>query len=217
MMTVDNLGLFIASGVLLNLSPGPDVLYIVSQSLRSGVKAGLAAVMGITAGCCVHMAAAAFGVGLLLATSTLAFNALKWVGAAYLVYMGVQLLWSRATDPAHEALQPPVQVEVVDIKKIFLKGFVTNLLNPKVALFFLAFVPQFIPVHAAEPTLTFILLGCLFNLNGLLVGIAWAWAAAGLAQRASRVQKSLQKLDRIAGLMFVGFGVKLALADAAVR
>ncbi|MFY7858102.1 MAG: LysE family translocator [Limnohabitans sp.] len=217
MMTVDNLGLFIASGVLLNLSPGPDVLYIVSQSLRSGVKAGLAAVMGITAGCCVHMAAAAFGVGLLLATSTLAFNALKWVGAAYLVYMGVQLLWSRATDPAHEALQPPVQVEVVDLKKIFFKGFVTNLLNPKVALFFLAFVPQFIPVHAAEPTLTFILLGCLFNLNGLLVGMAWAWAAAGLAQRASRVQKSLQKLDRIAGLMFVGFGVKLALADAAVR
>lgn len=217
MMTVDNLGLFIASGVLLNLSPGPDVLYIVSQSLRSGVKAGLAAVMGITAGCCVHMAAAAFGVGLLLATSTLAFNALKWVGAAYLVYMGVQLLWSRATDPAHEALQPPVQVEVVDLKKIFFKGFVTNLLNPKVALFFLAFVPQFIPVHAAEPTLTFILLGCMFNLNGLLVGMAWAWAAAGLAQRASRVQKSLQKLDRIAGLMFVGFGVKLALADAAVR
>lgn len=217
MMTVDNLGLFIASGVLLNLSPGPDVLYIVSQSLRSGVKAGLAAVMGITAGCCVHMAAAAFGVGLLLATSTLAFNALKWVGAAYLVYMGVQLLWSRATDPAHEALQPPVQVEVVDLKKIFFKGFVTNLLNPKVALFFLAFVPQFIPVHAAEPTLTFILLGCLFNLNGLLVGMAWAWAAAGLAQRASRVQKSLQKLDRIAGLMFVGFGVKLVLADAAVR
>ena len=217
MMTVDNLGLFIASGVLLNLSPGPDVLYIVSQSLRSGVKAGLAAVMGITAGCCVHMAAAAFGVGLLLATSTLAFNALKWVGAAYLVYMGVQLLWSRATDPAHEALQPPVQVEVVDLKKIFFKGFVTNLLNPKVALFFLAFVPQFIPVHAAEPTLTFILLGCLFNLNGLLVGMAWAWAAAGLAQRASRVQKSQQKLDRIAGLMFVGFGVKLALADAAVR
>ena len=217
MMTVDNLGLFIASGVLLNLSPGPDVLYIVSQSLRSGVKAGLAAVMGITAGCCVHMAAAAFGVGLLLATSTLAFNALKWVGAAYLVYMGVQLLWSRATDPAHEALQPPVQVEVVDLKKIFFKGFVTNLLNPKVALFFLAFVPQFIPVHAAEPTLTFILLGCLFNLNGLLVGMVWAWAAAGLAQRASRVQKSLQKLDRIAGLMFVGFGVKLALADAAVR
>lgn len=217
MMTVDNLGLFIASGVLLNLSPGPDVLYIVSQSLRSGVKAGLAAVMGITAGCCVHMAAAAFGVGLLLATSTLAFNALKWVGAAYLVYMGVQLLWSRATDPAHQTLQPPVQVEVVDLKKIFFKGFVTNLLNPKVALFFLAFVPQFIPVHAAEPTLTFILLGCLFNLNGLLVGIAWAWAAAGLAQRASRVQKSLQKLDRIAGLMFVGFGVKLALADAAVR
>lgn len=217
MMTVDNLGLFIASGVLLNLSPGPDVLYIVSQSLRSGVKAGLAAVMGITAGCCVHMAAAAFGVGILLATSTLAFNALKWVGAAYLVYMGVQLLWSRATDSEHVAVQPPVQVEVVDLKKIFFKGFVTNLLNPKVALFFLAFVPQFIPVHAAEPTLTFILLGCLFNLNGLLVGMAWAWAAAGLAQRASRVQKRLQKLDRIAGLMFVGFGVKLALADGAVR
>ena len=217
MMTVDNLGLFIASGVLLNLSPGPDVLYIVSQSVRSGVKAGLAAVMGITAGCCVHMAAAAFGVGLLLATSSMAFNVLKWVGAAYLVYMGVQLLWSRTKDQALDALQPHAPADVVDLKKIFFKGCVTNLLNPKVALFFLAFVPQFIPVQAADPTLTFVLLGCLFNLNGLLVGMAWASVAAGLAQRMSRVQKNLQRLDRIAGLMFVGFGVKLAMADAAVR
>ena len=217
MMSVDNLGLFIASGVLLNLSPGPDVLYIVSQSLRSGVRAGLAAVMGITAGCCVHMAAAALGVGVLLATSAMAFNVLKWVGAAYLVYVGLQLLWSRATAHAHDAPQPHAPAELVDLKRIFFKGFVTNLLNPKVALFFLAFVPQFIPVDAADPTLTFILLGCLFNLNGLLVGVAWVWAAAGLAQRVSRLQKSLRWLDRIAGLMFVGFGVKLALADAAVR
>ena len=214
MMTVDNLGLFIASGVLLNLSPGPDVLYIVSQSLRSGVKAGLAAVMGITAGCCVHMAAAAFGVGLLLATSTLAFNALKWVGAAYLVYMGVQLLWSRATDPAHEALQPPVQVEVVDLKKIFFKGFVTNLLNPKVALFFLAFVPQFIPTDVSDKPLYFLALGILFTANGLLVSSAYAWGAAWMARRIALLQSALRVLDGVAALMFMAFGIQLALSDA---
>lgn len=93
----------------------------------------------------------------------------------------------------------------------------TNLLNPKVALFFLAFVPQFIAADVASPTLTFVLLGCLFNLNGLMVGVAWAMSAAWLARRALGVQKSLQKLDRIAGLLFVGFGVRLALSDATLR
>ena len=217
MMGVDNLGLFIASGVLLNLTPGPDVLYIVSQSLRSGLKAGLCAVMGITAGCFVHMTGAALGVGVLLATSAAAFHALKWAGAAYLVYVGLQLLWRRSAPTAEGPLPGDPQPEGVALRTVFFKGFMTNLLNPKVALFFLAFVPQFIAADVASPTLTFVLLGCLFNLNGLMVGVAWAMSAAWLARRALGVQKSLQKLDRIAGLLFVGFGVRLALSDATLR
>jgi threonine/homoserine/homoserine lactone efflux protein len=103
------------------------------------------------------------------------------------------------------------------LRWVFLKAFATNALNPKVALFFLAFVPQFIPVHAPDPAWTFVWLGCLFNFNGLLICMAWALAAAWLSQRTRLLQRGLQHLDRLAGCMFVGFGLKLALTDAPSR
>ncbi|HYP71368.1 MAG TPA: LysE family translocator, partial [Variovorax sp.] len=137
---------FIAAGLLLNLTPGPDVFYIVNHSLRSGVRAGLVAALGITAGCCVHIAAAAIGVSALVAASATAFAVLKWVGAAYLVYVGATMLLARgkpASVPG--AVAAPVSVS---LWSVFSRGFLTNTLNPKVALFFLAFVPQFIPHDA---------------------------------------------------------------------
>lgn len=217
MIEVDHLGLFIVAGLVLNLTPGPDVLYIVSQALRGGVLPGLVAAMGITAGCCVHVAAAALGVGAVLATSAMAFNALKWAGAAYLLWVGARLLWRRVpADQSAPSLATPVRTAMT-WQSVFVRGFVTNVLNPKVALFFLAFVPQFIPVQATDPTLTFVVLGVLFNLNGLLVGAAWALAASWLASNARVVQQSMHWLDRMAGVLFVGFGLKLALTDAPVR
>ncbi len=223
MPDAQQLWMFIVAGVLLNLTPGPDVLFIVSQSLRGGVRAGVVAAWGITAGCFLHVAAAALGVGALLATSAAAFNAIKWLGAAYLMWIGVRLLWTMAKPatmawdpggvlPAQELCEKPPQA--LGFRWVFLKAFATNALNPKVALFFLAFVPQFIPANTPEPAWTFVWLGCLFNFNGLLICMAWALAAAWLSQRTRLLQRSLQNLDRLVGCMFVGFGLKLALTDA---
>ncbi len=212
------------AGVLLNLTPGPDVLYIVNQSLRGGVRRGLVAAWGITAGCFVHVAAAALGLGAVLATSTDAFNLIKWMGAAYLLWMGSRLLWRTSQAAGDEVAVSPQAMaalpsksspeEVPRMRAVFFGAFATNALNPKVALFFLAFVPQFIPAQAADPAWSFVLLGCLFNLNSLLVCMAWALAAAWLSRRAHWLQRGMRHLDRLAGLLFIGFGLKLALTDA---
>jgi len=174
-MALEQLLLFIAAGLLLNLTPGPDVLYIVTHALRHGARAGSVAALGITAGCFVHIFAAAVGVSALMAASATAFTVLKWLGAAYLLYVGLRMLMSRA--PSAMALDGADPV-AADLKTIFLRGFWTNALNPKVALFFLAFVPQFIAPAVENKALAFLLLGLLFNFNGLWVNIGWALAAA---------------------------------------
>lgn len=210
---------FIAAGWLLNLTPGPDVLYVVTNSLRRGVRAGIVAGLGITAGCFVHIFAAAVGVGTLMATSAAAFTVLKYIGAAYLLYLGVRMVLSRPTPST-----PPADIEpaVADggehsLKAVFMGGFWTNVLNPKVALFFLAFVPQFIAPGADNKAFYFVLLGVLFNLNAVPVNVGWALAAGWMARRGA-VRKGMHWLDRAAGVLFIGFGLKLAFTDApAVR
>jgi len=214
MPELHSLLLFIAAGLLLNLTPGPDVLYIVTRALRSGSRAGIVAGLGITAGCFVHITAAAVGVSALMAASTTLFAVLKWMGAAYLLWVGVRMLLSRpsknepapataGTDPAGPA----------SMKSVFLGGFWTNVLNPKVALFFLAFVPQFIAPEAANKPLVFFLLGALFNFNGIFVNLAWAMLAGWTARRVGAVQRGMHWLERGAGALFVGFGIKLALSE----
>mgnify|MGYP001462362333 FL=1 len=206
---------FIAAGWLLNLTPGPDVLYIVSHALRSGARAGLVAGLGITAGCFVHVFAAAVGVGALLAASATAFTVLKWVGAAYLLWMGVRMLFSRAGGGNGAAIAPARSVTPVaaSLRSVFLGGFWTNVLNPKVALFFLAFVPQFIAPGTDNKALAFVLLGVLFNVNAIPVNAGWALAASWMARRAAAIQRGMHWLDRVAGAMFIGFGLKLAFTD----
>src|SRR4051812_3585574 len=138
------LALFIGAGILLNLTPGPDVLYIVTNSLRSGAKAGVVAALGINAGCFVHIFAAALGVSALLAASATAFTVLKWIGAAYLVWIGIKLLVARAPQISPDLRQLADAQPSLPLSSVFFGGFLTNVLNPKVAIFFLAFVPQFI-------------------------------------------------------------------------
>ncbi len=210
--------LFILAGWLLNLTPGPDVLYIVRQALRDGTRAGIVAGLGITAGCCVHAAAAALGIGALLAASAVAFDALKWLGAGYLLWMGARLLVAPAgpaTGLAAEA-GAPVARAGLPLRTVFLGGFWTNVLNPKVAIFFLAFLPQFIAPEARDKTAAFIALGLLFNLNSIPVNCGWALAAGWMAQR-PQVRRALGWIDRAAGALFVSFGLRLALADNPVR
>lgn len=215
-MTTHQLLLFIGAGLLLNLTPGPDVLYIVTHALRRGARAGVVAALGITAGCFVHIFAAAVGVSALLAASATAFTVLKWVGAAYLVYVGVKMLLAR--QPA--AFGPDVgkyaghrSAQGADLKSIFVQGFGTNALNPKVALFFLAFVPQFIAPSVENKALAFLLLGLLFNFNGLWVNIGWALLAAWAVRRVGAVQRGMHWLERAAGALFIAFGLKLAFSD----
>jgi len=214
--------LFITAGLVLNLTPGPDVMYIVAHAVRGGARAGVAAALGIAAGCLVHVAAAALGVSALLATSATAFALLKWAGAFYLVWVGVQMLRAAlrpdATDniaagatPASAGAGLHAQVPRAAVWR---RGFLTNVLNPKVALFFLAFVPQFIAPGTAQPGLVFLLLGLLFTVNGLLVCVGWALAAAWAARRAGALQRALRWLDGVAGGLFIVFGVRLALTQA---
>ncbi len=216
MPDAQHLLLFIAAGWLLNLTPGPDVLYIVTNALRSGARAGVVAGLGITAGCFVHIFAAALGVSALMAASATAFTVLKWAGAAYLVWVGVKLLFAKAPQATADLQALARSGPAGSLRSIFLGGFWTNALNPKVAIFFLAFVPQFIAPDAQNKALAFILLGMLFNLNAIPVNSGWALAAAWLARR-DAVQRGMHWLDRVAGLMFIGFGVKLALTDTPSR
>lgn len=204
--------MFIAAGWLLNLTPGPDVLYIVSNALKSGVRAGIVAALGIVSGCFVHVFAAALGVSALLATSATAFTVLKWIGAAYLVWMGIKLLLAKGSLSVVPTDVARIKVPA-DLWRIYRRGFLTNVLNPKVALFFLAFVPQFIAPGAPDKVTTFLLLGLLFNLNSLPINFGYAWLAGWAAHRVSAVQRTLHWLDRAAGALFVGFGLKLAMSD----
>ena len=218
-MGIDNLALFMAAGILLNLTPGPDVLYIVSHALKSGWKTGAVAALGITAGCFVHIAAAALGVSALLAASQTAFAVLKWLGAAYLVYVGVAMwrasLVSQKNSPdliAGLACSAGAG-SLKSLKNVFIKGFWTNALNPKVALFFLAFLPQFIAPGAEHKTAAFLLLGLIFNVNSLWIGLGYAALAAAASQRFSVLRSAMVWLERAAGTLFIVFGLKLALTD----
>lgn len=203
--------LFVAAGWLLNLTPGPDVLYIVTNSLRNGWRAGLVAGLGITAGCFVHVFGAGLGVGALLATSATAFTVVKSVGALYLMWIGVRALVSKSPEQPADLTALAGQVPGETLRKIFYGGFWTNALNPKVAIFFLTFLPQFIDPQASNKTAAFLALGVLFNVNSIPVNAAWAMASAWTA-RHQAVQRGMHWLDRLAGVMFIGFGVRLVLA-----
>lgn len=222
MADIEHLGLFLLAGILLNLTPGPDVLYIVAQGAKRGLRAGVAAALGIVAGCFVHIAAAALGVSALIAASGTAFGALKWLGAAYLIWIGWTMIKSRKNINLIAASAYISRATgQIGLRKVFVNGFWTNALNPKVALFFLAFLPQFIAPQASHKTVAFVLLGLLFNLNSLWVNLAYAWLGARVGQalggavspRWRSLQAQVHWLERAAGALFITFGLKLALTD----
>jgi threonine/homoserine/homoserine lactone efflux protein len=209
---IHNLWLFILAGWALNLTPGPDVFYMVGSTLRSGFKGGVIAMAGIFTGCLVHVFAATVGLSALIATSATAFTLLKWLGAAYLVYIGFQMMSTKL--PAPDAQQFAVaHSQTITNKTIFIQGFFSNALNPKVALFFLAFLPQFISVSATQPWLAFLALGVLFNVSAIPVNLGYVLLAAWVSKRMGGLQRGVVWLERAAGALFIGFGVKLALSE----
>ncbi|MEN9416758.1 MAG: hypothetical protein RI988_378 [Pseudomonadota bacterium] len=208
---VHDLGLFIVSGLLLNLTPGADLLYITSRSVAHGLRAGAAAVLGVSAGCAVHVLAAALGVSALLAASATAFTVLKLLGAAYLVYLGVMLLRHQ---PAQQDVAPEASLapHPPSLRAVAAQGFLTNVLNPKVALFFIAFVPPFIDPAAANKPLAFLMLGAVFTLNSTLCCLLLAWLAARLGAAGVGARAGTW-IRRTAGGLFVLLGLRLALAE----
>lgn len=209
---IHNLWLFILAGWALNLTPGPDVFYMVSSTLRGGLRAGVVAMAGIFAGCLVHVLAATVGISALIAASSTAFTILKWIGAMYLVYIGIQMMRSQVPTVASNHLNANTKAST-PMKTVFVQGFLSNALNPKVALFFLAFVPQFIDPQAPKATLGFLALGLLFNLNAIPVNLGYVVLASWVSQRMGSLQRGLVWLERAAGALFVGFGIKLALSE----
>lgn len=212
MPDASHLLLFMAAGWLLNLTPGPDVLYIVTHSLRSGWRTGLVAGLGITMGCFVHVFAAAAGLGALLVASATAFTIVKWIGACYLFWIGLRGIFKPSAGSKNEYVERARALPATGLRAVFLGGFWTNVLNPKVVIFFLAFLPQFIDASAPNKTMAFLLLGVLFNVNSIPVNAAWAGAAAWVARR-EVVQQGMNWLDKLAGAMFIAFGVRLAITE----
>ena len=205
MLGTTDLALFVVSGLLLNVTPGPDTLYILGRTAAQGRRAGSVAALGIGAGCLVHILAAAMGLSALLAASATAFTVLKWIGAGYLLYVGVSFLLAPPRAAAAAAPLDPAPLFTV-----FLQGLLTNVLNPKVALFFLAFLPQFIAPDAPSKALAFLFLGFVFNFNGTLWNLFVAWSAARLAAQLRASGSLAAWLARAVGAMFIYFGVKLA-------
>jgi threonine/homoserine/homoserine lactone efflux protein len=207
MISVHDLWLFAISSLLLAITPGPDTLYIVGRSTSQGLKSGVAAALGVGAGIFVHTAAAAVGISAIIAASATAFLMLKLVGAAYLVYVGISLIWSSLYLARTIPLAP---VQQSSLQVVFRQGFLTNVLNPKVALFFVAFLPQFVDLNAPNQALSLLLLGVLFNLIGTLWNLGVACSAGWLTEPLRQRSGVGVWFHRSAGGFLVYFGARLA-------
>jgi threonine/homoserine/homoserine lactone efflux protein len=208
MFETQHLTLFIASGLLLNMMPGQDTLYIVGRSVSQGRRAGVLSVMGISSGCALHTLAAAFGLSAVLATSAQLFTAIKFAGAVYLIYLGIRMLVDR---PVATGSEPGSGIE--SDWAIFRAGLLTNVLNPKVALFFLAFLPQFVAPTAESRVLPFLFLGAVFIFNGTLWCLVLVWGASAFRRRLRSGSSSGLFVKRAAGALFVALGVRLAVSE----
>jgi threonine/homoserine/homoserine lactone efflux protein len=205
-LSPQSLLLFVGAGLLLNLTPGPDVLYIVGRSVGQGRTAGVVSALGIAAGCLVHITAAVLGLSTLMIQLPVAFRVVQYAGAAYLVWLGVRSL-SGAQGAVARAPQPAA------MRRVFLQGALTNILNPKVALFFLAFLPQFVDPGRGSLPLQFALLGLIFVTNGLMVCIGYAMAASWCGRWITDRYGAGAWLGRAMGVLFIGLGARLAFGQ----
>ena len=207
MFGIHDFALFVASGLLLNLAPGPDTAYILGRSIAQGRAAGIASALGIMVGSLGHTCAAALGLSAFLATSAWAFFAIKVVGGAYLIYLGIKMLFARS-----EAFHLQSGFGRASSASAFRQGVLTNLLNPKVALFFLAFLPQFIDPASPAKVPAFLVLGLTFVTTGTIWCLILAWFAGAFGARLRGNRTISRWLNRAVGSLFVFLGARLAAA-----
>jgi threonine/homoserine/homoserine lactone efflux protein len=200
---------FLTAGILLNLTPGTDSMYILGRSMAHGTRAGVVSVPGISTGSLVHTLAAASGLSLVPASSAAAFALVKYCGALYLVYLGIRMLAGSRT--AGQCSHAP-STDGLRYGRIYLSGIMTNVLNPKVAVFFLAFLPQFIAPGTARPMFSFLLLGCTF----VVTGTVWCLVPAVCSAKISGLLhggRTANLVQGLSGLLFIGLGARLALFE----
>jgi threonine/homoserine/homoserine lactone efflux protein len=204
----DRLALFVVAALALLLVPGPAVLYVVARSINQGRRAGLASVLGIHVGTLVHIGAATLGLSALIVSSAVAFTAVKVAGAVYLVGLGLWTLFSRRAE-----------TEIAlggerNLRRAFAQGIVVNVLNPKTALFFLAFLPQFVDPDAPHPALQIAFLGVLFALLGLVTDSLWALAAGTAGGMLRRSKRFVRTQRYVTGSVYIGLGAATAFAGS---
>src|SRR3954447_9591139 len=209
MLGIHELWLFVLSGVLLNVTPGPDTAYIIGRSIQLGWRGGAAAAIGISCGCLVHVFGASIGLSALLLASSAAFVVVKLAGAAYLLFSGIQMLLSRPKPMTGMT----VPGEAVPLGRVFWQGALTNVLNPKVALFFLAFLPQFLAADSPHKTLAFLALGLIFIFNATLWCLGVAAFAARAARRIRQSANVMAWINRVLGGLFVYLGIRVAMLE----
>lgn len=202
-----NFTVFLAAGIILNITPGSDTVYILARSISQGRQAGVVSALGIATGSCLHTLAAACGLSIILVNSAVAFHIVKYAGACYLIYLGIMAFRQvgRGMGDKIKAAQP------VSRRSIYLSGVLTNVLNPKVALFFLAFLPQFVNPAFDSPALSFLILGATFITTGTLWCLGLALFASKIAKRLAGEVKYTTALQRLSGTCFIGLGALMAL------
>ena len=206
MLGTHDLGIFLLASVLLWITPGPDMMYIVARSVAQGRAAGILSVLGIGSGILVHTVFAAVGLSIVLTTSAWAFAVVKVAGAAYLIVLGIRVLRQKVGP------RPPDAVPAVAAWTVYRQGVLCNLLNPKVAVFFLAFLPQFVDPGAGRSPLPFLFLGGLFVIGGTLWCLLVALAAAGAGATIRRHATAMAWVERGSGFVYIGLGLNLLRA-----
>ncbi len=210
MFGIENYLGFMAASLLLSVTPGSDSMYIITRSVSQGNKAGMYSVLGVISGILVHTLLAALGLSILLANSPLAFTIVKYIGASYLCYLGFKMLTSKQDALLAEQLNENTKLaKTLDCFKICKQGMLTNTLNPKVALFFLAFFPQFVDPSYAHSTLSFLILGLTFAVTSLIWCLCLALLASRFSQKLRENPKIESILNKVSGVVFIGMGIKL--------
>ncbi len=206
MLDLGHLGLFVLASIGLAITPGPAVLYIVTRSVSQGRAAGFVSCLGVAVGGMLHVAAAGLGLSAVLATSALAFSVVKYAGAAYLLWVGIRKLTQPPPAPAAEIDAPR------SLSRVFRDGVVVNVLNPKTALFFLAFLPQFVVPGRGDAPLQFALLGGLFVAIAFCTDTSWSLAAGSASGWLRRNPKFASSERYVAGSVYVGLGLAAAMS-----
>lgn len=210
MLDIMHFPLFLASVFLLCITPGPDLAYVVGQSVANGRRSGVISATGVALGSCTHALASAIGLTALITASPMLFTVIKYIGAAYLIYLGSKMVWDTfISKPQND--DNTVAVPRRNTRSLLLRGFITSITNPKVLLFFISFFPQFVVVDGDHHGSSFLLLGLTYAVIGLLTDVTFAMLAGGAASAVSRNVMLQKLLDRIVGLTFIGLGIRLAM------